>query len=168
MRPEGDISASLDMNPMFPELAGFIPCDALSPAESSDSGIPQELGEFTELTWEKLFPDFPAESSASVFEQPSQFPIPTPNFFQPPTVPLDLSTLHMPQFDPALFSGVNSQQPIPAFDADLQYKPVYGNDLNKTPSAGLEEFLQTYGSGYFEGRYEYPELQRIPCPSPRS
>lgn len=143
-----DISASLDLNTMFPELAGLIPCDALSPAESQDN--------FGELTWEKLFPDCPSENFASVYEQPSRLPIPTPNSFQPSTVPVDLSTLHMPQIDPRVLSDVNFQQPIPASDADLQCKPVSGNDPNNFLSAGLEEFLLAYGSGSFEGRCEYP------------
>ncbi|KAG1775362.1 hypothetical protein EV702DRAFT_440176 [Suillus placidus] len=156
MKPEGDIPASLDLNDLvFPELAGLIPCNALSPAKSSDSGIPQLSGELTELSWERLFPDFPAESLASVYEQPSQ--LPTSNYFQPPTVPADLSTLHMPQFDPELFSNLNHQQPIPVFDADFQYQPVSGNNPNNSLPAELEEFLQTYGSGYFEGRCEYPD-----------
>ncbi|KAG2059053.1 hypothetical protein BDR06DRAFT_1003685 [Suillus hirtellus] len=157
MKPEEDIPASLDLNDVTPpELAGLIPCDALSPAESSNSGIPQFSGEFTELSWERLFPDFPAESFTSVYEQPSQFPTPTFNHFQPSTVPVDLSASHMTQFDPKLDPDVNSQQSIPAFDVDFQYQPVSGNDLNSA-SAELDEFLQTYGSGYFEGRCEYPD-----------
>ncbi|KAG2744303.1 hypothetical protein P692DRAFT_20837724 [Suillus brevipes Sb2] len=38
---EGDIPASLDFNPVFSDFAGLVPCDALSPAESSHSGIPE-------------------------------------------------------------------------------------------------------------------------------
>ncbi|KAG1737667.1 hypothetical protein EDB19DRAFT_944378 [Suillus lakei] len=149
MKPEGEIPASLDLNDStFPELAGLVPCDALSAAESSDSSIPQFSGEFAELSWDRLFPDFPAENFASVYEQPSQLPIPTSNYFQPPTVPADFSTLHMPQFDPELVSDVNLQQPVA--DVNFQSQPVSGNDQ-------LKEFLQTYGSGYFEGRYEYPD-----------
>jgi len=129
MRPEEDVPVTLDLNDLT----------------------------FSELTWEKLFPDFPAESFASVYEQPSQLPT-TSNHLQPSTVPVNLSTLHMPQFDPKLFSDINYQQPIPAFDADFQYQPVTGNHLNNSLPAELEEFLQTYGSGYFEGRYEYPDL----------
>jgi hypothetical protein len=152
-----DISASLDMNPMFPELAGLVPCDALLPAESSHSGIPQFQDNFSELTWEKLFPDCPSEIFASVYEQPSRLTIPTPNFLQPSTVPVDFSTPYMPQIDPKLLFDVNSQQPIPASNADFQCKPVSGNDPNNFQSAGLEEFLLTYGSGSFEGRCEYPD-----------
>ncbi|KAG2368121.1 hypothetical protein BDR07DRAFT_1350137 [Suillus spraguei] len=158
-KPQGDIPASLDLNHMtFPELACLTPRNALSPVEYSDTGIPQFLGEPTELlSWEQLFPNFPAESSAFVYEQPCQLPASTFYHFQPSTVPVDLSTLHMPQFDPELFSYVNYQEPIPVFDADHQYQPVRGNDPNDSPLAGLEEFLQTYGSGYFEGRCEYPD-----------
>ncbi|KAG2065647.1 hypothetical protein BDR04DRAFT_1121734 [Suillus decipiens] len=158
MKPEGDILASLDLNDRtFPEFACLTPCDALSPAESSDSGIPQFSGELTEFPWERLFPDLPAESFASVYEQLSQLPSSASNHSQPSTVPMDLFILHMPQFDPELFSDVNYQQPIPAFDADHEYQPVFGNDPNNSPSAALQEFLQTYGSGYFEGRCEYPD-----------
>ncbi|KAG2110917.1 uncharacterized protein F5147DRAFT_107838 [Suillus discolor] len=157
MKPEEDIPASLDLNDLtFPELAGLIPCDALSPAESGDSGIPQFSGELTELSWERHFPDFPAESFTSIHEQPSQLAIATFNYLQPSTVPVDLSTSHMPQFDPKLSRDVNSQQSIPTSDVDFQYQPVSENDLNSLP-AELEEFLQTYGSGYFEGRCEYPD-----------
>ncbi|KAG1852727.1 hypothetical protein F4604DRAFT_1805247 [Suillus subluteus] len=164
MRPEGDIPASLDLNDLtFPELAGLIPCNALSPAESSDSDIPKLSGEPAELSWERLFSDSPAESFISVYEQSSQLPIPTSNRSQPSTVPVDL---HMPQFDPELFSDVNYQHPIPAFDADLQCQPVSGNHLNNSLPAELEEFLQAYGSGYFEGRYEYPDDATYPMPQP--
>ncbi|KAG2078878.1 hypothetical protein BDR04DRAFT_1137769 [Suillus decipiens] len=157
LKPEGDIPASLDLNHLtFPELACLTPCNALSLTGSNDSGIPQLLGEPTELSWEQLFPDFPAESSAFVYEQPYQLPASTSNHFQPSTVPVDLSTVYMPQFDPELFSYGNYQQPIPVFGADHQYQPVSGNDPSNS-LAGLEEFLQTYGSGYFEGRCEYPD-----------
>ncbi|KAG2043631.1 hypothetical protein BDR03DRAFT_978068 [Suillus americanus] len=172
MRPEGDFPASLDLNDLtFPELAGLIPCNALSPAESSNSDIPKFSGEpaelsWEQLSWERLFPDFPAESFASVYEQPPQPPIPTSNHSQPSTVPVDLSTLHMPQFDQEMFSDVNYQQPIPALDADFQYQPVSGNHLNNSLPAELEEFLQAYGSGYFEGRYEYPNNATYSMPQP--
>ncbi|KAG1719794.1 hypothetical protein EDB19DRAFT_627458 [Suillus lakei] len=142
MKPEGEIPASLDLNDLtFPELAGLIPCDALPPAESSDSGIPQFSGEPTEPSWERLFLDFPAEDFASVYDQPSQPPVPTSNYLQP----VDLSTLLMPQFDPELFSDVNFQSQL-----------VSGNDLNNPPPAELDEVLQKYGSGYFEGRCRVP------------
>ncbi|KAG1877822.1 hypothetical protein DFJ58DRAFT_7863 [Suillus subalutaceus] len=156
MKPEIVIPASLDLNDLtFPKLAGLVPCDALSSAESSDSGIPQFSGDFTELPWERLFSDLPAESFTSVYEQPSQLPIPTSKYLQPSTVPVDLSTLHMPQFDLELFSDVNYQQPIP--DVNFQFQPVSGNDLNNSLPAELDEFLQKYGSGYFEGRCGYQD-----------
>ncbi|KAG2139043.1 hypothetical protein DEU56DRAFT_332969 [Suillus clintonianus] len=140
MKPEAEIPASLDLNePAFPELAGLVRCDALSPAESSGSGIPQISGELDELPWERLFPDIPVEAFTSVYDQPSQLPIPTSNYYQPPTVPAGPSTLHMPQFDPELSSNVNYQQPVPDMPAEL------------------DEFLQKYGSGFFEGRCEYPD-----------
>ncbi|KAG1853116.1 hypothetical protein F4604DRAFT_2044608 [Suillus subluteus] len=157
MRPEEDILASLDLNDLtFPraELAGLIPCNALSPAESSNSDIPKFSGKPAELSWERLFPDFPAESFTSIYEQPSQLPIPTSNHSQPST------------FDLELFSDVNYQHPIPAFDADLQCQPVSGNHLNNSLPAELEEFLQVYGSGYFEGRYEYPDDATYSMPQP--
>ncbi|KAG2349614.1 hypothetical protein BDR05DRAFT_240909 [Suillus weaverae] len=155
MKPEIEIPASLDLNDLtFDELAGLVPCDTLSPAESSNSGIPQFSGELTKLPWEKLFPDLPAESF-STHEQPSQLPISTSNYFQPSTVPVDLSTLHMPQYDPELFSDVNYQQPIP--DVNFQFQPVSGKDLSNSIPAELDEFLQKYGSGYFEGRCEYQD-----------
>ncbi|KAG2123097.1 hypothetical protein DEU56DRAFT_66826 [Suillus clintonianus] len=154
MKPEAEIPASLDLDdPAFPELAGLVRCDALSPAESSRSGVPQFSGELDELPWERLFPDLPAESFTSVYDQPSQLPI--SNYHQPPTVPADLSTLHMPQFDPELFSNVNYQQPVP--DVNFQSQPVSGSDLNNSFPAELDEFLQKYGSGFFEGRCEYPD-----------
>ncbi|KAG2740776.1 hypothetical protein P692DRAFT_20675980, partial [Suillus brevipes Sb2] len=53
------------------------------------------------------------------------------------------------QIDPRLLSDENSQPPIPAFDGDLQWKSVSGNDLNYSVPAGLEEFLLTYCSGSF-------------------
>ncbi|KAG1762129.1 hypothetical protein EDD22DRAFT_1029175 [Suillus occidentalis] len=112
---EGHTPASLDLNPVFPDLAGLVPCDALSPAESSYSEIPQFQDEFGELTWEKLFP---SENFASVCEQPSR--LPAPNSFQPSTIPVDFSALHIPQIDPKLLSDDNYQPPIPAFDGDLQ------------------------------------------------
>jgi hypothetical protein len=65
------------------------------------------------------------------------------------TVVLDLPTLHIPQIDPRLSSDENSHLSIPAFDGDLQWKSVSGNDLNYSVPAGLEEFLLTYGSGSF-------------------
>ncbi|KAG2147105.1 hypothetical protein BD769DRAFT_716407 [Suillus cothurnatus] len=154
MKPEIEIPASLDLNDLtISEPAGLVPCDALSPAESSNSGIPQFSGELDELPWERLFPDLPAESFASVYEQPSQLPIPTSNYLRPPTVPVDLSTLHMPQFDLELFSDVS--YPVP--DVDFQFQPVSGNDLNNSLPAELDEFLLKYGSGYFEGRCGYQD-----------
>ncbi|KAG2738712.1 hypothetical protein P692DRAFT_201873749 [Suillus brevipes Sb2] len=178
---KGDIPELLDSKPVFPDFAGLVPCDALSPAESSYSDIPQSQDKFGELTWEKLF--FP-ENSVSADEQPSRLPfpfplqpptipvdfstlhipqidprllsddnslpsIPTANSFQPSTVPVDFSTHHIPQIDPKLLSDDNSQPPIPAFDGDLQWKSVSGNDLNNSIPAGLEEFLLTYGPGSF-------------------
>jgi hypothetical protein len=77
----------------------------------------------------------------------SQLPIPNPDSFQSSTVPFDLSTLHISQFDPMLLDDYNSQPPVPAFDGDLQWNPVSGNDLGDSLPAGLEEFLLTYGSG---------------------
>ncbi|KAG2116704.1 uncharacterized protein F5147DRAFT_674036 [Suillus discolor] len=152
MKPEIEIPASLDLNHLtFPELAGLVPCDALSPAESSDSGILQSSGELTELPWERLFPDLPAESFASIYEQP----IPTFNYFRPSTVPVDLSTLHMPQFDPELFSDVNYQQPVP--NVNFQSQPGSGKHLNNPLPVELDEFLQKYGSGYFEDPYAYSD-----------
>lgn len=156
MKPEIEIPASSNLHDLkFLELAGLIPCDALSPAESSDSGIPQFSGELTELSWERLFSDSPVKSFTSVYEQPSQLPIPTSDHFQPPTVPVDLSTSHMPQFDPELFFDVNYQYPIP--DVNFQFQPVSGNDLNNPLPAGLDEFLREYGSGYFEGGCGYQD-----------
>ncbi|KIK31929.1 hypothetical protein CY34DRAFT_19434 [Suillus luteus UH-Slu-Lm8-n1] len=97
---------------MVPDLAGLVRCDALSPAESSRSGVAKFQDKFGELTWEKLFP---SEIFASVDEQPSQlpFPIPIPNSLQPSTVPFDLPTIHTPQIDPRLLSDGISQPPIP-------------------------------------------------------
>ncbi|KIK36625.1 hypothetical protein CY34DRAFT_503975 [Suillus luteus UH-Slu-Lm8-n1] len=165
---EGAIPASMDLNPMVPDLTGLVRYDALSPAESSHSGIPQFQDEFAELTWEKLFP---SEVFASVDEQPSRLPFPIPNSSQSSTVPFNLSTLHISQIDPRLLSDGNSQSsvptpnsfqpstapkllsddnsqpPIPTFDEDFQWKPASANDLNNPLPAGLEEFLLTYGSG---------------------
>lgn len=164
MKPEIEIPASLDLNHLtFPELGGLVSCDALSPAEFSDSGIPQSSGELTELPWERLFPDLPAESFASIYEQPSQLPIPTFNYFRPSTVPVDLSTLHMPQFDPELFSDVNYQQPVP--DVNFQFQPASGKHLNNPLPAELDEFLQKHGSGYFED-YAYPDNTMYPMAQP--
>ncbi|KAG2741003.1 hypothetical protein P692DRAFT_20271467 [Suillus brevipes Sb2] len=92
---KGDIPESLDLNPVFPDFAGLVPCDALPPAESSHSDIPQ----FQVSSPEKLFPP---ENSVSVDEQPSRlpfpipFPIPTPNSLQPqPSLMISpLSTYH--------------------------------------------------------------------------
>ncbi|KAG1729374.1 hypothetical protein EDB19DRAFT_1743766 [Suillus lakei] len=157
--PEGEIPTSPDLNDLtFPNLAALIPCDALSSAEPSNSSIPQFSGEFPEFSWERLFPDLSADNFASVHDQPSQLPISTSNYFQPPTVPVDLSTLHMPQFDPELFSDVNYQQPVP--ELKFQSQPVSGNDLNDLNNSlpvDLDEFLQKYGSGYFEGRCGYQD-----------
>ncbi|KIK35893.1 hypothetical protein CY34DRAFT_811820 [Suillus luteus UH-Slu-Lm8-n1] len=50
----------------------------------------------------------------------SQLPIPNPDSFQSSTVPFDLSTLHISQFDPMLLDDYNSQPPVPAFDGDFQ------------------------------------------------
>jgi hypothetical protein len=113
---KGDIPESLDSKPVFPDFAGLIPCDALSPAESSHSDIPQFQDKFDELTWEKFFP---CKIFASVDEQPSRlpFPFPTPDSLQPPTVPVDFSTLHIPQIDPRLLSDDNSQPPIPTLNS---------------------------------------------------
>jgi hypothetical protein len=100
----------MDLNPMVPDLTGLVRYDALSPAESSHSGIPQFQDEFGELTWEKLFP---SEVFASVDEQPSRLPFPIPNSSQPSIVPFNLSTLHISQIDPRLLSNGNSQSSIP-------------------------------------------------------
>jgi hypothetical protein len=101
--------------------ADLVPCDA---AESSHSGNAEILDEFGEVTWEKLFPP-------EIYGGAFPIPTPTPN-----------------SFDAGLLSDDdNSQQPVPAFDADIEWKPASGNDLNNSIPAGLEEFLLTYGSG---------------------
>ncbi|KAG1764710.1 hypothetical protein EDD22DRAFT_882300 [Suillus occidentalis] len=109
---QNEIPASMAANPMVPDLAGLVRCDALSPAESSRSGVAEFQDEFGELTWEKLFP---SEIFASVDAQPARlpFPIPTPNSLQPSTVPVNSSTLHISQIDPRLLSDGTSQAPIP-------------------------------------------------------
>ncbi|KAG2158408.1 uncharacterized protein EDB93DRAFT_666728 [Suillus bovinus] len=155
MKPETDIPASFDFNySTFPELAGLVPCNTLSPVGSSDSGISQFSNEHTEFPWERLFSDPPTnpEGFASVYEQPSQLPI-TSSYFQPPTVPADVSAFQMPQFDPELFT--NFQQPVP--DVDFQFQPSSGDCSNNSLPTELDEFLEKYGSGYFEGLCEYPD-----------
>ncbi|KAG2032732.1 hypothetical protein BDR03DRAFT_985523 [Suillus americanus] len=162
VKPEVEvvIPASLDLNDLtFCELPGLAPCGALSPSESNDS---QFSGEFTELSLDRLFPDISSESFISICGQPSQFPVPTTNNFQPPTVPVDLSTL-----DPQLLSEAAHPQPIhdvgfqsqsqPITNEDFQYQPVSGTDVNNKLPVDLEEFLQKYGSGFFEGRCEHPK-----------
>ncbi|KIK37517.1 hypothetical protein CY34DRAFT_454652 [Suillus luteus UH-Slu-Lm8-n1] len=107
---QGATPASMAANPMVPDLAGLVRCDALSPAESSRSGVAEFQDEFGELTWEKLFP---SENLASVGEQPSRLPFPIPNSLQPSAVPFDLSNIHTPQIDPRLLSDGISQPHIP-------------------------------------------------------
>lgn len=136
-----------------------MPCGALSPSESSDSQISSD---FTDLFFDRLFPDLSAESFISICGQPSQLPIHTTNYFQPPTVPVDLSSL-----EPQLLSDAASQKPVhdvrfqyqpqPISNEDLQFQPVSGTDLNNKLPIELEKFLQEYGSGFFEGCCEYPE-----------
>ncbi|KAG0698648.1 hypothetical protein DFH29DRAFT_1017797 [Suillus ampliporus] len=147
VKAEVEIPASLDLNfdPTFPELSGLIPCSALSPAESSNSGFSSD---FTDFSWEQLFPDLSAESFSTVYSQPCQFPVPIPTSkdFQPATVPIDLSTLHVPQHDMQLFS-----------DGNFQCQPVSGNYVNYSQPEipVLDKFLQKHGSGYFEDWYQY-------------
>lgn len=158
-KPEVVIPASLNLIDLtFLEYTGLMPCGALSPSESSDS---QFSGEFTVLTLDRLVPNLSAEKSISLCGQPSQLPVPTPNYFQLSTVPTDLSTVHI---EPQLLSdtarphvhdfGLLSQsQPI-SYE-DLQ--PVSGTDVNNKLPVELEELLQKYGSRSFEGRCEYPK-----------
>ncbi|KAG2750431.1 hypothetical protein P692DRAFT_20831928, partial [Suillus brevipes Sb2] len=134
---EGDIPASLDLNPVFPDLAGLVPCDALSPAESSHSGIPEfqvPIPTPNSLQPSTVPVDFstlhiPQIDPRLLSDDNPKPTIPTPNSFQPSTVPVDFSTHHIPQIDPKLLSDDNSKPPIPAFDGDFQWKSVSGNDL---------------------------------------
>jgi hypothetical protein len=111
---------------------------------------------------DRLFPNLSTEILIPICGQPSQLPVPTPNHFQPPTVPVDLSTLQ-----PQLLSDAAHPQPIhaigllsqskPIANEGLQYQPISGTDVNDKLPLDLEEFLQKYGSGFFEGCCEYYE-----------
>ncbi|KAG0691577.1 hypothetical protein DFH29DRAFT_1085512 [Suillus ampliporus] len=171
---EAEIPASLDLNfdLTFPELSGLIPCSALSPAESSNSGFSSD---FTDFSWEQLFPDLSAESFSTVYSQPCQLPVPIPTSkdFQPATVPVDLSTLHMPQYDTQLFSDVDFQYQ-PVSNGNLQFDPTSPMELPvparlrklfATRNTGARRVLQKHGSGTLKTGTN--TMGRTPWTSPR-
>jgi hypothetical protein len=167
----------MDLNDLtFPELAGLITCDVPSPVGSSSSGYSSCSGdptgfspypnELTDFSWEQFFPTLPAETFTlptktfpSVYSQPPQLPVPIPTHIQPPVVPFDLSTLHMPEFDTELFSDVNF---------NFQYQPVPSQYLNYSQPQvpELDNFMLNNGSGYFENcGYQYNDTYPMAQPS---
>jgi hypothetical protein len=115
MKPGIEIPTSLDLNDLtFSELAGLVPCDALSPAESSNSGIPLS-GKLDEHSLGATLPQSPCRE----LRHRLRIALSTPRLPPPPTISLDLSTLHM-QFDPELFSKISYQQPIQP-DVNFQF-----------------------------------------------
>jgi hypothetical protein len=144
IKAEVESPVSMDLNDLtFPELAGLITCDASSSAWSSSSGFSTYSNDLTDFSWEHLFPTLPADTFPSIYSQPSQFPVATSTHIQPPAVPIDLSDLHIPQFDTELFSDVNF---------NFQYQPVPSQHLNFSQSQvpELDDFMLNNGSGYFE------------------